>query len=152
MQVSLCTGFYSSAQLFARQRSDLCSSSKKHIVEKHKKPFVVIYLIICSSPSKWFCTGPRGCAGEHSLHYLAGQSLRSPCVFGPEDSVRLKISPQVRTLFSLISDISEYANFFSDARFCWKGIIVYWRICCTLMSKKKTIIHKRIVKTADAER
>lgn len=104
---------------------------------KHRKPFVVIYLIICSSPSKWFCTGPRGCAGEHSLHYLAGQSLSSPCVFGPEDSVRLKISPQVRALFSLISDISEYANLFSDARFCWKGIIVYWRICCTLMSKKK---------------
>lgn len=92
---------------------------------KHRKPFVVIYLIICSSPSKWFCTGPRGCAGEHSLHYLAGQSLSSPCVFGPEDSVRLKISPQVRALFSLISDISEYANLFSDARFCWKGIIVY---------------------------
>lgn len=33
-------------------------------------------------------------------------------MFGPEDSVRLKISPQVRALFSLISEISEYANFF----------------------------------------
>lgn len=72
-------------------------------------------------------------------------------MFGPEESARLKISPQVRALFSLISDISEYANF-SDARPRCKGIIVYTRICRSLMSEKKTIVYERIVKTADAER
>lgn len=29
--------------------------------------------------------GPLGCAGEHTLHYLDGQSLRNPSVFGPAE-------------------------------------------------------------------
>lgn len=57
------------------------------------------YLIICSLPSKWFCMGPQGWAEEHSLHYLDEQSLRNPCVFGPEESTGLKISPQDSALF-----------------------------------------------------
>lgn len=66
-------------------------------------------------------------------------------MFGPEESARLKISPQVSALFSLISDISEYANF-SDT------ILDYSRIYPSVMSEKKRIIYERMVKTADAER
>lgn len=29
--------------------------------------------------------GPLGYAGEHTLHYLDGQSLRNPTVFGPAE-------------------------------------------------------------------
>lgn len=29
--------------------------------------------------------GPLRCAGEHTLHYLDGQSLRNPTVFGPAE-------------------------------------------------------------------
>lgn len=45
--------------------------------------------------------GPLGCAGEHTLHYLDGQSLRNPSVFGPAEG--LKISAQQCVIFCVIS-------------------------------------------------
>lgn len=71
-------------------------------------------------------------------------------MFGPEENGKLKISPQVRALFSLISDISENANFSGD-RFHCRSIIVCSRIRCSLMLEKKTIICERSGQTADAE-
>lgn len=34
--------------------------------------------------------GPLGCAEEHTLHYLDGQSLRNPSMFGPAEEHRSK--------------------------------------------------------------
>lgn len=98
--------------------------------------------------------GPRGRAEEHSLHYLVGQSLRNPCVFGPEEHKMLKISAWVTALFvssviSLNMLISETAGSAVKAQMSIQEPSVLSQVCSWLMSEReKTIIRERIVRSA----
>lgn len=83
--------------------------------------------------------GPRGRAEEHSLHYLVGQSLRNPCMFGPEEHKMLKISPRVTALFvssviPLNMLISETAGSAIRAQTSIQEPSVLSQVCSCLMS------------------
>lgn len=53
--------------------------------KKHEKTFVEKLPIPCSLSSPLILRlPPHGCSGEHTLHYLDGQSLSNPYVFSPE--------------------------------------------------------------------
>lgn len=50
---------------------------KSFVAEHSHHLFAIIWVILHP--------GPLRCAGEYTLHYLDGQSLRNPCVFGPAE-------------------------------------------------------------------
>lgn len=50
---------------------------KSFVAEHSHLLFAIIWVILHP--------GPLRCAGEYTLHYLDGQSLRNPCVFGPAE-------------------------------------------------------------------
>lgn len=55
--------------------------------------------------------GPLGCAGEHTLHYLDGQSLRDPSVFVPAAEHGSKnIIPAMCDFLCHINGTSRYVH------------------------------------------
>lgn len=67
------------------------------------QPFLVIQVILHQ--------GPLGCT-EHTLHYLDGQSLRKPSVFGPaEEHGSKNITPAMCDFMCHINGTSRYIHY-----------------------------------------
>ena len=113
--------------------------------------------------------GPRGCRGEHTLHYLDGWSLRNPSVFGLAKKHGSKNTTWATGVFFChIRGTSRYVRCLWSHISMWKWrrdkeemcAVGFLRKCprfphstaVICLMNRKTIIRGRIVKVADAGR
>lgn len=75
--------------------------------------------------------GPLGCTGEHTLHYLDGQSLRNPSVFGPAVAHRSKnITSAMCDFLCHINGTSRYVHLSLKPCFNVKVAKGYMSVLC----------------------